>query len=315
MAPVHWDDAPAETLDRGPLRRTRWDLGTAAGSRAVGLKRVRAEPGAQTSPVHAHSAEEEIFFVLGGSGRLWQDGEVCEIGAGDTIAHPGEGPAHTLVAGPEGLDVLAFGLRRAAEAGVLPRAGVAWVGDTWFEGPGTGEHPFMREAALEAVDVSAPGPRPANVVALEDVPAEEKRRGRTDLVRRDLGRATGSVASGMRWIRVAPGGESYPPHCHSAEEELFVVLDGSGALLLDDEEEHGLVRGSVVARPAGTGVAHGFVAGDAGLTFLAYGERDPRDVCWYPRSQKLSIRGVKAMFRVERVDYWEGEESHPPGEE
>jgi hypothetical protein len=41
---------------------------------------------------------------------------------------------------------------------------------------------------------------------------------------------------------------------------------------------------------------------------LAYGERDPRDVCWYPRSQKLYVRGVRAMFRVERLDYWDGEE-------
>jgi uncharacterized cupin superfamily protein len=31
---------------------------------------VRALPGGQTSPVHAHRGEEEIFYVLGGSGRL-----------------------------------------------------------------------------------------------------------------------------------------------------------------------------------------------------------------------------------------------------
>src|SRR5687768_12586926 len=138
MGPIHWDDAPSETLDRGCLRRTRWDVGTAAGSRELGLKRVRAEPGGQTSPVHAHGAEEEIFFVLGGSGRLWQDGAVCEVAAGDGIAHVAEGPPHTLVAGDEGLDVLAFGERRVAETVVLPRAGVAWVGDTWFEAPGRG---------------------------------------------------------------------------------------------------------------------------------------------------------------------------------
>ncbi len=311
---MHWDDAPSETRDEGCLRRTRWDLGEAAGSVAVGCKRVRAEPGGQTSPVHAHSAEEEIFFVLGGSGRLWQDGAVCEVRAGDGIVHVGEGPPHTLVAGPEGLDVLAFGLRRVAETGVLPRAGVAWVGDTWVEAA-PGGHPFDREAALEPVDVSAVGERLPNVVALEDAEELAIRRGRTDLVRRDVGRAAGSVASGLKWVAIAPGAEGYPPHCHSAEEELFVVLAGDGLLRLDDEER-GVRRGSLVARPAGTGVAHSFVAGDTGLTLLAYGERDPRDVCWYPRSQKLSVRGVGAMFRVQTVDYWDGEEgSHPPGEE
>ena len=35
--------------------------------------------------------------------------------------------------------------------------------------------------------------------------------------------------------------------------------------------------------------------------------RDPRDICFYPRSQKLSVRGLGVMLRVERVDYWEGE--------
>jgi hypothetical protein len=29
----------------------------------------------------------------------------------------------------------------------------------------------------------------------------------------------------------------------------------------------------------------------------------------YPRSGKLSVRGVRAKFLVQRVDYWEGEPS------
>ena len=305
---MHWDEAPSETLDRGCLRRTRWDLGTAAGSVRLGLKRVRAEPGGQTSPVHAHGAEEEIFFVLAGSGRLWQDGAVCEIAEGDCIVHVAEGPAHTLVAGDGGLDVLAFGERRTGEVCVLPRAGVAWAGDTWFEHPGAGEHPFAREAALEPVDVSAPGERPPNVVALGDVEAEAKRRARTDLVRRDLGRAAGSMTTGLAHLEIAPGAESYPPHVHSAEEELFVVLGGSGFVRLGDEER-AVVRGSLVARPAAGRVAHSFLAGDEGLTILAYGERDPRDLTWYPRSQKVSLRAFGVRFRVsEPLDYWDGEE-------
>ena len=294
-------------MDQGCLRRTRWDLGELAGSVDVGLKRVKGLPGGQTSPVHAHGAEEEIFFVLEGGARLWQDGAVCEIGAGDCVVHVAEGEPHTLVAGPDGIDVLAFGERKVAEAVVLPRAGVAWVGDTWFENPGPGEHPFVREAALDPVDVSDVGERPANVVALEEVQARETKRGRTDVVRRDLGRAAGSVTTGMTWIRIEPGAESHPPHCHSAEEELFVVLGGSGVVLLGDDE-HAVARGSVVARPAGTGVAHSWVAGDDGLELLAYGQRDPRDVCWYPRSSKLSFRGSGVRFRVEQVDYWHGEE-------
>jgi len=55
---------------------------------------------------HAEGAEEEIFFVLGGSGLSWQDGEVFEVGESDALVHLPEQHAHTLRAGPDGLDVL-----------------------------------------------------------------------------------------------------------------------------------------------------------------------------------------------------------------
>ena len=36
----------------------------------------------------------------------------------------------------------------------------------------------------------------------------------------------------MRHVELEPGALSGPPHRHSAEEEIFVVLDGEGALEL-----------------------------------------------------------------------------------
>jgi uncharacterized cupin superfamily protein len=92
------------------------------------------------------------------------------------------------------------------------------------------------------------------------------------------------------------------------------VLAGDGTLELtppgrDAETESQLVRrGSVVARPPGTQVAHTFRAGDSGLTLIAWGTRDPNDICWYPRSQKIFWRGVGVVGRIEQLDYWEGEE-------
>jgi uncharacterized cupin superfamily protein len=71
---------------------------------------------------------------------------------------------------------------------------------------------------------------------------------------------------------------------------------------------HAVRRGSVVARPAGTGVAHAFRAGDSGMTLIAWGTRDPNDICWYPRSKKMFWRGVGVVGRIEQLDYWEGEE-------
>ena len=111
----------------------------------------------------------------------------------------------------------------------------------------------------------------------------------------------------MRHLTIAPGAEGYPPHCHSAEEELLVVLGGEGVVRLGDAE-HAVRAGSVIARPAGSGVAHSFAAGDGGLTVLAYGQRDPRDCVWYPRSRKLAIRAFGLRVRIEEsLEFWDGE--------
>jgi uncharacterized cupin superfamily protein len=86
------------------------------------------------------------------------------------------------------------------------------------------------------------------------------------------------------------------------------MLDGNGVLVLDDEEETPVRPGSVVSRPPGTGVAHLFRAGDGGLTYLAYGTREPGDICYYPRSNKINFGGIKVIARLERLDYWDGED-------
>jgi len=108
-------------------------------------------------------------------------------------------------------------------------------------------------------------------------------------------------------VQVVPSKESAPAHCHSLEEEIFVILGGDGTVVLGDQETP--VRpGHVISRPAGTGVAHSFRAGDAGLTYLAYGMRHPGDVCYYPRSNKIAFRGLGLVGRIERLDYWDGED-------
>ena len=109
-----------------------------------------------------------------------------------------------------------------------------------------------------------------------------------------------------------PGKLNAPPHCHSAEEEIFVVLEGDGDLLLWEEDgiaEQPVRAGSVVARPAGTGVGHAFRAGEQGMTVLMYGTRDPNDICYYPRSGKVYFTGLGLIARLgDSLDYWDGED-------
>ena len=86
-ATAHWDDAPSVRADVGPMGAD-WDfLGRAAGSDKVGVRRIRISPGRQSTPVHAHFGEEELFYVLGGSGWSWQEGGSYEIGEGDVFTN------------------------------------------------------------------------------------------------------------------------------------------------------------------------------------------------------------------------------------
>jgi uncharacterized cupin superfamily protein len=308
---AHFDDAPSHDFDIGHLRG-RWTmLGEASGSIGVGLRRIQVPAGSWSTPAHEHGSEEEIFYVMAGTGLTWQKERTAEIGAGDCILYRPGGGAHSLHA-LEDLDVLAFGPRHRTPGVMFPRLGLSLVGRRAVESaPGAVEGApiqFVREAEAGAPELPAePGERPTTIVNVDAVPARQFGRGRVTAMRRDLGEAAGSATTGIQHIEVASGKESSPQHCHSLEEELFVILDGAGVLVLGEDEIR--VRpGHVVARPAGTGVGHMFRADGSGLTLLAYGTREPGDLCYYPRSNKLAFRGLGLIGRLERLDYWDGED-------
>jgi uncharacterized cupin superfamily protein len=311
MGLTHFDQAPAIERELGHLRG-RWTmLGSAAGCVKVGVRRIEIPAGGWSTPAHEHGREEEIFYVLAGRGISWHRGRTAEVGAGDCIVYPAHSGAHTLHA-LEPVDVLMFGPREYDESVGFPRLGMSLVGSRAVESlPGVVERApiqFVREAELGPPELpERPGPRPETIVALDAVEPVRLERGTVARTRRRLSQAAGSVYTGLQHVVVAPGMESAPQHCHSVEEEIFVILDGEGVLMLD-EEETPVSSGHVVSRPAATGVSHMFRAGDAGLTYLAYGTRDPADVCYYPRSNKIAFRGVGVIARLERLEYWDGED-------
>jgi mannose-6-phosphate isomerase-like protein (cupin superfamily) len=106
---VHWGDVEPRERKVGHLSGRWRDLGSAAGAVSAGVKRIEVEPGKWSTPAHCEGAEEEIYYILGGSGLSWQDEQVYEIGEGDCIVHLPAAEVKTLRAGPDGLDVLAFG--------------------------------------------------------------------------------------------------------------------------------------------------------------------------------------------------------------
>jgi len=314
---AHWDDVTVVRRSEGHICGD-WQYLTGDESVTVGARRLRIPAGSWSTPLHLEGSEEEIFFVLDGTGvSLQQVGgeeQAFAVGPGDCLVHLALVHAHTLQAGPDGLEVLTFGQRHYARNTLLPRAGVSWLGPTWVLQGAPEDHPYKREAAVGPPEVGELAARPSHIVNVEDVERATRDGATVARTVRDLGRAAGSFATGLRLFDAAPGKLHAPPHCHTAEEEIFVVLEGDGTLELwpgrpvDGPEEHPVRRGSVVARPAGTGVAHAFRGGPGGLSLLAYGTRDPRDVAYYPRSGKVSLRGVGVVGRLDVLDYWDGED-------
>jgi uncharacterized cupin superfamily protein len=308
---ANWDEVEKERREAGHIGGDWTRVGDVAGTRNVGLNRIQVDPGKWSTPLHRQTAEEEIFFVLAGSGACLLDGAAFAVREGDCVVHRAR-EAHTLRAGDEGLDVLAFGTRGGTEIGHLPRAGVAWIGGTWAD-VGGGLPPWQRDAAVGEPELPQLGERPPSVANVDEV--EGAYEGRWKL----LARQAGSERTGLNWGRLAEGEEGAPPHCHSADEEIFVVLEGEGMLELwptpqraregAEYEAKPIRAGDVISRPAGTAIAHGIRAGKPGLTYLAYGTRVSDDACYYPRSNKIFFRGLGLIARLEDLHYDDGEPS------
>ncbi len=203
--------------------------------------------------------------MLAGSGLSWRAGETHEVRAGDCLVYRPERGAHTLVAGIRAAGragVRRAALRRdhapAARGRALGRSG---VGRRRRSRPGTPGSGRRRPGKLKLpAEVS---PRPGWIVHLDDVePEDVDRPGRRYRCRR-LGVAAGGVTSGLRHVAIAPDHHGWPRHCHASEEELFVILSGTGTVRIGDEEAP-VRAGHVVSRPSGTGIAHSFRAGPGG---------------------------------------------------
>lgn len=300
-----WDETEPVSRDAGELRWRRWLLGGRPSDGRSGLSRWIIEPGARSTPPHSHVDDEEFMYVLAGSGLSWQNGKTYEISAGDVVFHPCWGAAHTVIAGDRGIELLAFGEGSRTHLTEMPRTGMWWVGPHWI--PAGDVHPFDADAVLGPLDVPAPeGTRPESIVKVRSLPASRTQRGRDGLPyqQRHIGQAVGSSNSGMRHLIIDPGAAGYPHHCHSAEEEILVVLGGSGELRLG-EDRMPVQTGHVLLRPPSTGIAHSFTAGDDGLELLCWGTRVASDQCFYPDTNKVSLRGLGVVLEVNPVSYWE----------
>lgn len=107
-----------------------------------------------------------------------------------------------------------------------------------------------------------------------------------------------------------PKSFSCPYHKHHEEEELFIILKGSGTVRQDDEF-YRVKEGDLVFFK--TGVAHQFYNHtDSPMLFFALSNQSNKEICTYPDSSKMLKKDGKnrviTQNDLEIDDYWRDEE-------
>src|SRR5438046_9607528 len=74
-------------------------IGPLLGAKDLGYSYDVVPPGKRSCPFHSHRAEEEMFFIVKGTGTLRYGDETRKVRAGDFICCPVGGPdtAHQIV--------------------------------------------------------------------------------------------------------------------------------------------------------------------------------------------------------------------------
>ena len=79
-------------------------------SEQLGFSYQRLAPGFRSPFGHKHVEQEEIYVLVGGSGRIKLDGEVLELRQWDVVRMAPE-TMRCIEAGPDGVEILAFSPR------------------------------------------------------------------------------------------------------------------------------------------------------------------------------------------------------------
>lgn len=80
-------------------------------SEHLGLSFFRYGPGFRSRIGHSHREQEELYVVVGGSGRVKLDNEIVELSAWDAV-RVAPATVRAFEGGPDGLEIIAIGSDR-----------------------------------------------------------------------------------------------------------------------------------------------------------------------------------------------------------
>jgi len=126
----------------------------------------------------------------------------------------------------------------------------------------------------------------------------------------------GACKLGYNLVILEPGGKACSFHNHHINEEMFLILEGSGTLRFG-EDKFQITEGDIIAcPPGGRELAHQIInTSNSILKYMALSTMESTEVCEYPDSNKvLSMvgeQGKRSFSHISRiddaVDYYHGE--------
>lgn len=140
------------------------------------------------------------------------------------------------------------------------------------------------------------------IVNMTDLPWRRcSRNERITVEFKDPARKLGSSVSGFRIERLGPGKQASPLHRHQLQEEMFLILNGTGVLRHGDREIP-VKRGDFILYPPSDPVPHTFLNnGLEPLEFIATGNRVSYEVCEYPEDGTVYVEALDRTLRNEEV--------------
>jgi uncharacterized cupin superfamily protein len=117
-----------------------------------------------------------------------------------------------------------------------------------------------------------------------------------------LGRSVGLKRTGVNFMRVPPGRESYVYHSHRYEEEWMYVIAGGGVALIDGQE-FAIAAGDFLGFPTPS-VAHLLRnTGAEDLVYLAGGENRDFEIAVFP------LLGKRLVSMGQEVDVYDADDA------
>jgi uncharacterized cupin superfamily protein len=140
------------------------------------------------------------------------------------------------------------------------------------------------------------------IVNLSDLPWVSWASGKGVAVElKDPARRLGSSLAGFRLYRLAAGMQATRLHRHHHQEEIFLILKGSGTLR-HGQREVPVREGDFILYPAGDPAAHTFInSGAEPMEYLATGNRVDYEVCEYPEEGTVYVEVLNKTLRAEEV--------------